>query len=700
MAADNGRSYIIDRLKSKKTTIDEFNFDKLQAPPLSMFLSPFDIAELRGIATSLKLSGKPKERLSMIDTVLRRRGLVKFGGGTNRVVYRHPEFNDILFKVAIDAVGMGDNPAEFRNQFLLKPFVAKTFEISPCGTVAVVERLKPIINREEYYSVADDVFELLNTWVLGKYVMADIGSKYFMNIGVRKGFGVCIIDYPYLYELDGNKLFCRKPDPTSPSGCCDGVIDYDDGFNYLVCTKCGAKYHAKDLAKEIKNNIIKVDKEEIKMGIRIKGGTNNISKEVKGSNIISSTVEDVTGVNVVKVTPSRPNNTKTFAEKSVNGVPVNSETHKEENKEVEQPRKVVVKRNSSDNSEEELKKTNVNKPNDNYKDVETETEDTMVEAIEPEEVEPEVVEEKVITSPVSFDESLKKDEVEVDRSTPVFNIEKLTEDIVNNINNIQVDQIKLDTIEGIFDKLANSDVDKLQLFKLMIKSAISLYNVTEDEDISVQMLANEDFKDYMSRNYDIYCTTDTDAESSVISINPYLGYSYERDEEEENREHVIDFDPIDINVSFENMTNDTAIDEEDSDIEDGDKKYLGISWYRGIKINTESIIPDNDDPTDVIIPIDDDGNYVTNNQGYIIAIDEIDDHEVKDVSIVSSSWLDNVLAENEKINETPEEVENEIPKKKVTKEVDTKDAPVGALPQTNESVVEAMEEFLENENQE
>ena len=205
MASD--RSYILDRLKSKSTTIEDFNFETLAAPPLYMFLSPYDIEELRSIATSVRLSGKSKERLNRIDEVMKRRGLVKLGAGTNRVVYRHPEFPSIVFKVALDAVGMNDNPAEFRNQWFLKPFIAKMFEVSPCGTVSVVERVKPIINREEYVSVADDVFELINTWIIGKYIMADIGTKFFMNIGVREGFGVVLLDYPYLYELDGNKLF-------------------------------------------------------------------------------------------------------------------------------------------------------------------------------------------------------------------------------------------------------------------------------------------------------------------------------------------------------------------------------------------------------------------------------------------------------------------------------------------------------------
>lgn len=184
---DKNRNYILDRISSKKTSIAEFNFDVLQAPPLGMFFTLYDIQELNSIARSIKLSSKPEERYALIDRVCKRRGLVKFASGTNRVVYRHPDFPDILFKIASDNVGLNDNPAEFRNQFLLKPFVAKTYEVSPCGTVALVERVTPITSREEFISIADDVFTLITEWLIGEYVLADIGAEYFMNTGIRPG---------------------------------------------------------------------------------------------------------------------------------------------------------------------------------------------------------------------------------------------------------------------------------------------------------------------------------------------------------------------------------------------------------------------------------------------------------------------------------------------------------------------------------
>ena len=127
------RNYIIDRLKSKTVSIDEFNYDRLQAPPISAMFTPFDIMQLNKIAKSIKYSGRPDLKYQEIDKIMRSRGFVKFIAGTNRVVYRPVESNTFLVKVAADAVGLGDNPREYRNQFLFKPFVTKVFEITPCG---------------------------------------------------------------------------------------------------------------------------------------------------------------------------------------------------------------------------------------------------------------------------------------------------------------------------------------------------------------------------------------------------------------------------------------------------------------------------------------------------------------------------------------------------------------------------------------
>ena len=109
----------------------------------------------------MKLAAKPKLKYKMIDQILVPRGFKKLASGTNRVVYKCLNDQSVVLKVAYDEVALKDNPAEYRNQFYLKPFCAKVFEVSPCGTVALQERVQPIVTREEYIQVASDVFDLL-----------------------------------------------------------------------------------------------------------------------------------------------------------------------------------------------------------------------------------------------------------------------------------------------------------------------------------------------------------------------------------------------------------------------------------------------------------------------------------------------------------------------------------------------------------
>lgn len=183
MVKDN----VLRALYSKQKSPLEFQFDSLTAPPLLSLLSVYDIAELNKIARSIKLSGKIDLKYKMIDDIMSLRGFVRLHAGTNRLVYRFIEDQRFVIKVAVDKVGLGDNPAEFKNQFLLKPFVTKVFEVSPCGTVGLFERVDAIMSREEYLSVADDIFNLLTKVIIGKYVLDDIGTHYFMNIGIRNG---------------------------------------------------------------------------------------------------------------------------------------------------------------------------------------------------------------------------------------------------------------------------------------------------------------------------------------------------------------------------------------------------------------------------------------------------------------------------------------------------------------------------------
>lgn len=253
------RTNSLSIMQAKQIDPATFNFDNFYIPGSNVYdhLSPYDVQELYNIATSIKLSSNINRKYEMIDRIMRMRDFKRLAGGTNRVVYKSLNNESLVFKIAIDKVGMQDNPMEFQNQQLLKPFCTKMFSLDQTGVVSCCERVLPIMNKKEFALIADDVFDILVMKILGKYVIDDAGASRFMNWGIRKGFGPVILDFPYLFELDGSKLYCQNIDSITGQMCL-GEIDYDVGFDNLVCTRCGKKYPAKQLEQSMKEKEIKV----------------------------------------------------------------------------------------------------------------------------------------------------------------------------------------------------------------------------------------------------------------------------------------------------------------------------------------------------------------------------------------------------------------------------------------------------------
>ena len=302
---------IINQLYRKMSRREMTDFDKLQPPPpLPYFFNQADIMELKRIATSNKLAARPAEKYKLIDQVMRTRNFKKLASGTNRVVYKYMEDQSFVVKTAIDSVGMSDTPNEFFNQQYLKPFCTRVYDMSPCGTVGQFERINPISSLEEFLSVADDIYTIIVNHFVGRYVLDDFGTNYYQNWGVRIGAHPVICDFPYTFKLDGAKLVCNKPDLSSEFGFCGGEIDYDDGFNNLICTKCGKHYNARDLKKSvegIENGILITDKKgEIPMKVIIRKGNElvqSVDSEKSATSYKRTRVDKRTGEVVPKKTP-------------------------------------------------------------------------------------------------------------------------------------------------------------------------------------------------------------------------------------------------------------------------------------------------------------------------------------------------------------------------------------------------------------
>lgn len=279
-------NHILDIMKSKKMNKQQVDYEMLMIPHWTNYIRPSDVEYIRKVVTSARYAGDLDRKLSIIKTVMEANGFKRFSGGTNRVIYRHTEDTRFLAKVAIDKVGMSDNPNEYMTQEYIKPFCAKMFQVTPCGTIGFAERVIPILRRGEFEAIAGDVFEILDS-LLDKYILEDVGTDFFMNWGITPRIGPVLLDYPYIYELDHKKLICKK---NLPDGrVCNGFIDYDDGFNYLHCMRCGRKYEAVELKKYIEKNELVIQKGgNIPMKVTLKRG-DEVVKTANESDVITTT---------------------------------------------------------------------------------------------------------------------------------------------------------------------------------------------------------------------------------------------------------------------------------------------------------------------------------------------------------------------------------------------------------------------------
>ena len=252
----------------------EFKFDNLMCPPIPFFIPIFELWNLDRIVTDPRNTGKIKKKYALIDAIMHKYNFKNFHRGTNRIVYTHLGDPTIVAKVAFSKVGKADNLSEYQNQFLLKPFVTKMFHVSPCGILALSERVQPISSLIEFEQLAEDIFDVMTNYIIGKFVLEDVGTKFFMNWGMREGFGPCLLDYPYVFELDDRKLICigLVNDANGQRVPCNGEIDYNDGFNELKCCKCGRRYFARELESTFKNNIQIVESEGEEMQVRVTYG--------------------------------------------------------------------------------------------------------------------------------------------------------------------------------------------------------------------------------------------------------------------------------------------------------------------------------------------------------------------------------------------------------------------------------------------
>lgn len=413
--------------------------------------------------------------------------------------------------------------------------------------------------------------------------------------------GPVLLDFPYVYKLDGNKLYCNAPSNNNPSGCCEGIIDYDPGFNHLFCTKCGVRYKAKELEKAIKDDKVIVKSEgEHKMKVSVKGGSKNVSKTIATGEY----------ADLAKKTPSKPilgrenmmSNTQIKAEQKEVEKETNSIAEKSEDAmEIRDVRREVRPAISIDPNFKSIK--------DRFKDL---AEDIMNRTLSKDEKESIIA--SLLSLNKSFDLNKESDE---DKVEDVLSFDSMVEKFKDLKDNNSEDANNF--AEYIIDSL-NLAVNFNALYLDKETS-----NITYEIDI---LFYNEEEITVWSNNV-------------KLAVNP------------------LDLlDPL-YKAGYKISSDDNSGAEFVSGSEfSGDFKYFAAKVINVKDINQDL------QPNKVITIVNSDGNYLTID-GDIIGIDMIDDRSVQSISIVSKHWLDETMKELEELRPAETEDESELEQKKL-----------------------------------
>lgn len=222
-------------------------FDSFKVNPLLSYFAIEDINLVHKLATSPAMHCDIKEKYGLLGEIMEKRGFRLIGGGTNRRAYECIYDDRVVAKVATDPVGFTSNLRECINQNVLKPFCNKDFEVTPCGSLAIIEKVVPIKDESEFQKYAQEIYDILYFKIRNNSIaMEDIGTRSMKNWGYRPGFGPVLLDYPTMYVADPKKRLCKNI--LNGKLCC-GTLDYDEGFNRIVCSECGRTYFAKTIAK-------------------------------------------------------------------------------------------------------------------------------------------------------------------------------------------------------------------------------------------------------------------------------------------------------------------------------------------------------------------------------------------------------------------------------------------------------------------
>lgn len=190
-----------------------------------------------------KMKSTTERKKFYIEYLKKYAGLHFLASGTNRMCFTSEWDPNVIVKLAYNS-GRKNAENEMFIQDKLKPHVSKTFDMTPDGIFSLHERVIEIGSKEDLLPFAEQHFMIMMDFYERGFIIEDVGTKTFRNLGVRPEHGLVLLDYPTVYQIRPGDLKCS----------CGGRIFYDAGFNRLQCHTCGKVFTAASLSSGAARN--------------------------------------------------------------------------------------------------------------------------------------------------------------------------------------------------------------------------------------------------------------------------------------------------------------------------------------------------------------------------------------------------------------------------------------------------------------
>ena len=244
------------------------------------------------------------------------------------------------------------------------------------------------------------------------------------------------------------------------------------------------------------------------------------------------------------------------------------------------------------------------------------------------EVKEEAVKKEVIC-PIEIDESLiKKEEITVS-DVDMFNeaLQKI-KDIYNNTKDTSASEIMKNSILEIFGEDSEDKAEESEVVDESVYIERLIAKLKESKRYKIGF-------NYKNMNYD------EEYNCLIIEFIPKIVEIKDNEEDDEEdielfEENSIDFGfiidnlvPFMQNAGYKVIKNDDAV------------IYNDCKFVASKVIDINTLFQNQEG--NVIVVLDDNGNYITDENSNVICIDTIDDKSIESSSIVSTEWLNNVI---------------------------------------------------------